>query len=263
MVLSLISQLAGAHDGWSRAAAGTNRSTGSGSLPLKEVKRRCTPRRAPETSPGRRASIQRAGSIPKGDGAGEESPRESRPASARVLPEAASAPVRDRFGRRAAAVVAPVTPPCHRNPAGGPIQAVGVGDCAAAALVGIASQKSARSFAVARVAPVRRSVPPAGPAGSVCHEEFIITPPRRFWFGNLNSGNALSRELATFNSPGTSWRRTARRQSKIATASLSWRILWLWVLFLAIPRPYNFARLKVPHLDLIVPSGRDQVAIVG
>ena len=176
---------------------GPNSSTGSGPLPLKEDKLLCgkgtTPQK-PLRAAGRPFKM-RARSR-KGNGVGEESPRESRPASARVLPEAASAPVRVRLGRRAAAVVASVTPPCHRNPAGGPIQAVGVGDNAAAGLVGIESQKLARSCAVARVAPVRRSVPPAGPAGSVSHGPFIIIPPGRFWFGNLGSDTTLSLEPA-------------------------------------------------------------------
>ena len=140
--------------------------------------------RAPETSPCRRASIQNSGLDPRRVTAAERSRRGNRdPRPLGFSPKAASAPVRNRFGRRAAAVVASVTPHCHRGPARGPIQASGSGPLPQPGSSGSNPKvKPVRSRSPVS-APVRRSAPLAGPVVHVCHEVFIVVLQGGFGFG--------------------------------------------------------------------------------
>ena len=90
-----------------------------------------TPKSAAPQKPLRSAgpSIQECGLDPRegGRSGSGRAAGESRPPADVAPGRTASAPVRGRFGRRAAAVVASVTPHCHRGPAWVPIQASGSG----------------------------------------------------------------------------------------------------------------------------------------
>jgi len=160
-----------------------NSSTGSG--PRSHSERRLPP----ESGSGPQKPLRAAGRLlkmrarsPKGDGFGEESPRESRPACARVLPKAASAPVRVRLGRRAAAVVARVTPPCHRIRRGVQSKASGSGLVPQPGFAG-SSPKEKPSRKRSPVSPQfgGRFPTPVRCLKCVSRVRSII-PPGRFWF---------------------------------------------------------------------------------
>ena len=138
--------------------------------------------RAPETSPFRRAvhSRMRARS-PKGKAASqEESSRESRPADARGSPRSrigtSSWSVRPagRCGGRISDTTLSPGSGVGSNPS------IGVGACAAAGLRGVEPQEVPSRSRSPGVAPVRRSVPHAGPVVRECHEEFMFFSPGRF-----------------------------------------------------------------------------------